>query len=506
MWGRGLGPGLGSRSTVGPDIIDCVHFVGFMIHDHALHVIEVPNIHTYYYTKYLHFNSFTFSPYMFPSDLLEAVQFFPATTRKSLQLTTRALAPAATLIKNPATGTTRAFSMERQLSRDVMRMCTCGTGPKPSDLTFLLAFTGADIGFEYEAAAAIDPSTASPKGSIWVLHQVSGKRKKRGLGVMQGSQSSQIAVKSDEVHCPCITENCYVLSCFSGEAPFHDDIDTRYARMNAVIYKFEHSSELTITRASDGWMTLQENTFLSTPDNSDGFGRLVQSTSANTGMKIRCSAKGVQLSGSAERHSFGPCIHESNGVIVDSTSTKSHMEMNDVSTDTGTHSTSSESILMPPVQCERMISLLESLFAGRELDLSSSSSSPSTNGNKSIIWQGSMSIENSSGTATLHEACLSPSRHRRAAEFAWNNFMGGRLMFLGVEARLQPWAMLVPGVMAAMGDRDGMTNAQQVTGAYALLDQVRRSVEAYLIKGRYEAQQDMIQSAKRRKLCNQAEH
>ena len=443
---------------------------------------------------------------MFLRDLLEAVQLFPATTRKSLQLTTRALAPSATLIKNPAAGTTRAFSMERQLSRDVMRMCTCGAGPKPSDLTFLLAFDGADIGFEYEAAAAAvtDPSAASLKGSIWVLHQVSGKRKRRGHGVMQGSQSSQIAVKSDEVHCPCITENCYVLSCFSGEAPFHDDIDTRYARMNAVIYKFEHSSELTITRASDGWMTLQEKAFLSTPDMSEGPGRLVQSTSANTGMKMRCSAKGVQLLGSAERHSFGPCVNESNGVIVDSTSTKSRMEMSDVSTDTGTHLSSSESILMPPVQCERMISLLESLFAGKELDLSSSfSSSSSTNGDESIIWQDSMSIDNSSAFATpLHEDCLQSSRHRRAAEFAWNNFMGGRLMFLGVEARLQPWAMLVPSVMAAIGDRDGMTNAQQVTGAYALLDQVRRSVEAHLIKDRYEAQQDMIQSVKRRKLCN----
>ena len=408
-----------------------------------------------------------------------------------------------------AVGDTHALTMELQLSRYVMRMCTCGAGPRPSDLTFLLAFKGADCSFKYEVAAVTNLSRAPSHGSVWVIHYVSGRRRRR---------EGQKDLKGNEMHCPCITENCYVLSSFKAVPSVHVDIDTPYERVNAVIYKYEDSSELTITRANDGWMTLQERTFISTPDSGEGAGQLVQSTSANMGMKIRCSAKGVQLSGAARNHCFGPCVSESNGIIANSLSTHSRMATDDASKDTGMNIAGFESILMPPVQCERMISLLESLFAGKELDLSSTFSS-TKNGKDSIGWEELVSAgsPSPSSMATTDDARLHPSRHRKAAEFAWNNLMGGKLMFLGLEARLQPWAMLVPAVLAAIrgsddwygpgkdnGDRTD--NAQQVAGAYALLDQVRRSVEAYLIRDRHHDQEEVVLGAKRRKLCDQADH
>lgn len=403
-------------------------------------------------------------------------------------------------------GDSHALTMELQLSRDVMRLCTCGAGPRPSDLTFLLAFTGADFGFKYEASAVTNLSRTPSHGSVWVIHHVSGKRKRR-----EGNKD----LKGDEMHCACITENCSVLSSFTVEPAVHDDADTPYPRMNAVIYKYEDSSELTITRANDGWMTLQERSFLGTHGSGEGAGQLVQSTSANMGMKFRCSAKGVQLPGAARNHCFGPCVSESNGIIVNTLSTHSHMASYDVSTDSGMDITGFKSILMPPVQCERMISLLQSLFTGKELDLSSTSSSAKI-GRDSIGWVEPVLAGSPSSMTTTEDARLHPSRHRKAAEFAWNNFMGGKLMFLGLEARLQPWAMLVPAVLAAMRggddcyapgkDNGGRTdNAQQVAGAYALLDQVRRSVEACMIRDRHQDQEAML-GAKRRKLCDQADH
>jgi hypothetical protein len=429
---------------------------------------------------------------------------FPATTKKCLQLTTRPIIPTPVLMTGTA-GDSHALTIELQLSRDVLRLCTCGAGPRPSDLTFLLAFTGADFGFKYEAEAVTNLSRTPSHGSVWVIHHVSGKRKRR-----EGNKD----LKGGEMHCACITENCYVLSSFTVEPAVHDDADTPYPRMNAVIYKYEDSSELTITRANDGWMTLQERTFLSAPGSDEGAGRLVQSTSANMGMKIRCSAKGVQLSGAARNHCFGPCVSASNGIIANTLSTHSHMAIDDVSKDTNMDIAGFESILMPPVQCERMISLLESLFAGKELDLSSTPSAK--NGEDSIGWEEPVPAGSSSSMVTTEDALLHPGRHRKAAEFAWNNLMGGKLMFLGLEARLQPWAMLVPAVLAAMRGSDDWyapgkdngsrtDNAQQIAGAYALLDQVRRSVEACLIRDRYQ-DQEAILGAKRRKLCDQADH
>lgn len=494
---------MGSRATVRPvksvKLISCKWFIHSTLPiNHSL-IFAMPVV------TGLHLIHFLFLDHYLLRGLLEAVEMFPATTKKCLQLTTRPIIPTPVLITGIA-GDSHALTMELQLSRDVMRLCTCGAGPRPSDLTFLLAFTGADFGFKYEAAAVTNLSRAPSHGSVWVMHHVSGKRKRREVTK---------DLKGDEMHCACITENCYVLSSFTVEPAVHDNADTPYPRMNAVIYKYEDSSELTITRANDGWMTLQERTFLGARGSGEGAGQLVQSTSANMGMKIRCSAKGVQLTGAARNHCFGPCVSESNGIIVNTLSTPSHMVIDDVSTDTGMDIGGFESILMPPVQCERMISLLESLFAGKEIDLSSTSSS-SKKGEDSIGWEEPVLAGSQSSMATTDDAHLHPSRHRKAAEFAWNNLMGGKLIFLGVEARLQPWAMLVPAVLAAMRggddwyapgkDNGGRTdNAQHIAGAYALLDQVRRSVEACLIRDRHQ-DQEAILGAKRRKLCDQADH
>ena len=54
-------------------------------------------------------------------------------------------------------------------------------------------------------------------------------------------------------------------------------------------------------------------------------------------------------------------------------------------------------------------------------------------------------------------------------------------MFAGVEARLTPWALLLPSVVASMAVAEGAEVGEEVEAtALALLDQARRTVEACL--------------------------
>ena len=356
---------------------------------------------------------------------MEAVKCFPKTSRLILRDTTMAITAAPTSFED-STGRLQHRSMERQLARHALRMCTCGDAPLSQDIKFVLAFKGKNlqIGAPTSASAvskAGGTASCSPE-IVWVVHQVTER--------INGSWE-------------CITGKSYLLSCFSKEGADQIGMDSQdqCRRMSTMLFKYEADAELTITRTDDGWLTLHERTFIAAG------AVLAHSTSINAGMKCRCRARGVSLAGSARNHSYGPFVVEIKKQIM-GCSMKCGRNKGALDTDV---------LWMPPVGDERMIRLLDALFSGIEIDFDAvgrdffSSSSPS-----------------SSGTV---------SKHRAAAAFVWNNLLGGKMLFAGVEARLQPWALLLPSLTASM------TGPQKVreVAALALLDQMRRTVEAYLL-------------------------
>ena len=298
-------------------------------------------------------------------------------------------------------------------------------------------------------------------------------------------------------------ENTYLLSCFSSTICDRDSARNKYRRMSTMIYKFESDSDLCITRADDGYMTLQERTYIPLSH------VLTQSCSINAGMKLRCRARGVSLAGSAKKHSYGPYFIEINGRTVGFTS-KGGRDKAALTT---------AIVRMPPIGDSRMISLLESLFAGNEIDFDCNDLKTQrfttsviaeialTNSQKNNTKTLTMGTEDPSGgpggasslleqgppSGASSESLLTRSPHprlpsggpagpyRAAAAFAWNNLLGGKIVFAGVEARLTPWALLLPSVVASMAVAEGAEVGEEVEAtALALLDQARRTVEACL--------------------------
>lgn len=386
------------------------------------------------------------------------MDLFPDTARMVLQDTTKEIAPAALLVQDGPL--IRTLTMESQLSREALRICSCGEGPQAQDLQFLLAFRGPVLNI-------LGDASATTEGAVWVIHHVSGMRTRSAEASVYLSKTLlyDAAADSPESCPPCITEDSYILSCFSGDITDRDRSRSTTSRMNAILHKCEGASELTLTRACDGWLILQERVLV------PGAG-LIRSTSLNMGLKCRCRAKGVRLAGSAKRHSSGPFVIEVEGTL---------MGANSSDADSGLKTLDLDVLRMPPVGDERMISLLESIFSGQGMDMHTLDA---------------LSLPGSS-----------TSKYRSAGAFVWNNLMADKLVFVGVEARLQPWAMLLPSVIAAMGTGAG---PEQEVVAYALLDQVRRAVEACLIRdqaamdvaykgeqGRSEAPPPLVVSRKR---------
>lgn len=363
-------------------------------------------------------------------DIMRAVKFFPKTSRLVLRETTAAITAAPTSFVD-STGRAEHRSMERQLARYALRICTCGEELQPQDLKFVLAFTGQVVrtrGFApaIVASKSIVAATAAtaPSSSeiVWVVHQVADGTKRSWK---------------------CITEQSYLLSCFSKQAAGLNRPREKCRRMSTMLFKFEEAAELTITRADDGWMTLQERTFIAAG------GVLAHSTSINAGMKCRCRARGVSLSGSAKNHSYGPFVVEIKEHIMGCAVKNSRVKA----------ALSADVIRMPPVGDKRMIRLLDALFSGSEVNFDT------------LVDE--LSLATTSPSSPV-------STHRATAAFVWNNLLGGKILFAGVEARLQPWALLLPSLTANM---TGPQRDREVA-ALVLLDQMRRTVEACLQKER----------------------
>ena len=355
---------------------------------------------------------------------MRAFQLFPKTSRLVLGTASRLITPSPIDITDTG-GQVRKYSIEQHLSKQALRICTCGEEPRSDHLQFVLAFNAGQV----QLGTTALPSTSEASECVWVVHHVTAKEDR--------------SVK-------CITEGSFLLSCFASKALDATSATDFHTRMSTMIYRFENQTELTITRATDGWLTLRETTL------DPATGLLCQHTGVNAGMKCRCRARGASLLGAARAHSFGPYVREIGGNVSGFLSKGGRQK----------EPISSEVFLMPPVGDERMISLLANCFAGKESSLDALSSD--------------LSLSSQTKTATV-------SQHYTAAAFVWNNLLGGKLLFAGAEARLQPWALLLPAVLSNMSasQRANLEVKNIDVAAFALLDQVRRTVEAHLQEGSY---------------------
>ena len=285
--------------------------------------------------------------------------------------------------------------------------------------------------------------------------------------------------------------------------------------LSMALYKFEISSELCIIRASSGCLTLQERTLV------PGSTYVTQSTSLVSTKRCRCSVDGTRLAGFARAHCCGPFVVEIDGTLIGSSSTylseetesKSETRI-DSESETGSESVpktgkrkrkrdaiESDVLRYPPVGDERMISLLEGLFSGRNLDLHSNTSSDpqivtdsSSTSSTSSILSDTVGVDSTSGSGSSSRSDavsgfgsdfvsgVSSERHRTAAAFVYNNFIGGSLMFADYSVDVLPWSLLLPTVNVCRGLKEGEGEGEgNRVIAMALLDHARRCVEAYVI-------------------------
>ena len=396
-------------------------------------------------------------------------------------------------------------SIETELSRVVKSMCTCERETDSADLTFVLAFKGAAIKFDLDSE-----EKARPGVPVWVVHRV---RKRKGVkdgGVLKvkGRVSTAAVTEGVAPAQECIAEDSFILSCV-GSPDKHiiseEETGDIHSSISVALYKFEHSSELCITRASSGCLTMQERTLV------PGSTYLTQSTSLST-KKIRCSVDGATLAGSARAHCCGPFVLEIDGTLMGSSAVyvpkgtvmdtaNDNENENETRTETAIvtgkrkrEAIDSDVLRFPPIGDERMISLLAALFSGKNLDLHSRNSSHDrigmdTSSSSFTDTQGT----DSNTTSESEVGCVSGSdpvsgldalsdRHRTAAAFVYNNFMGGSLLFSDYSVGVLPWSVILPtvslngGVGEAVGEGDG----DRVI-AMALLDHARRCVEACVI-------------------------
>jgi hypothetical protein len=304
----------------------------------------------------------------------------------------------------------------------IMRICTCGEETKPEDISFVMAFKGMFLNFSHDAN---NGGSNTPIESIWTIHKVPSRdiHQRRGNG------------KYSSRRWKCVTDGSYLLSCFSLQDKKRSNSSNGH--MNMMIFKYEDDAELLITRANDGWLTYQERTFV------PGLGSegLTRSTSVCGGMKCRCRARGVDLIGFAKRHSFGSFVTEQDGSLMGCITNGKKFKAK----------LSADVLRMPSVGNEEMINMLGFFFSGKDcLQL------------------------NFEEIADIHP------RHREAALFVWNNLMGGKLLFAGLEARLQPWAMMLPAITTSDVEMD------RVLGAAAQLDKMRRIMEHYILQNQNE--------------------
>ena len=260
----------------------------------------------------------------------------------------------------PLTGLDR---VKENLCRN-LRICSCGEGPRPADLTLCFAFPSPGGTFTGMYAPnlillfpPLPPILTNPL-VVCLLPSLSSIITGVGSSSSAASSSASTSTTSPvwllhKIHRDesrlCALSNTYLLSCYrtQGNAAASTGSHAQPPRVlddnGLVLLKFAESAELSITRACSGYLllqvtdsstlsfllmslslvlmllrvafsltSLQERSFVS----GQGPQGLLRSTSSCQGMKLRCGARGVSLGGFALRHSYGAFVTEVEGNLI----------------------------------------------------------------------------------------------------------------------------------------------------------------------------------------------
>ena len=291
--------------------------------------------------------------------------------------------------------------VDSTLARSSLRFCTCGSSSRSQSLEPVLFVKGSGTAFESQ--------NTKQDSSGWFVYRVPGTKR---------------------IKCrnwSCITDDSFVMVCLNDS---NRNLRQQLATHAVTIFKFDEKSDLTVTRASNGWLLFQERTYIAQANT------ICYSVSVNSGMKCRCRARSGPLTGTALRHAFGPYVCELSGSSLGFAS-----KYRRVKGDTKENVTA---VRMPPVGDAAMIKLLADMLNNQ-------------------------STANSSRAVDLEQLIALGGDHLRSASMIWNNFFGGRFMLMGIESALQPWLAI------GRGDPAGMV----------MFEAVRRCVEGCLLS-KYE--------------------
>jgi hypothetical protein len=412
--------------------------------------------------------------------LLRTIEVLPRTSGKSLQRVSQALVPQG---------------LPRHLAQRTLRICTCGEAIQTDDLELCLAFESAALTLTSsttstsmlststasvtESTSAVSPSSST---AIWTVFKVSSNARRQ-------------CNSGAERRWPCLTDDSFVLSCSRpGDGNSDGGSSGSGFSDSAVIFRYEDWAELTVSRGEDGWLALEERVYIA------ALRCLSHSASANAGLRCRCRARRGHvapgcIAGSALKHAFGPFATALRGTVLGAAVKYKRVK--------GT--AAADVIRMPAVGDPKMIALLGRAF-NRVLDTSAA-----------LPGQQSQLIPSQSASASNSEEPIE-RQWERAAKFVWNNLFGGRMMFAGVEARLDRWSLLLPCAAdseeqldptAAIEDKDdGSLVARAAVAAVAAeerrasrvrmqaaLESVRREVEAELFRQNWRVRQELLQRA-----------
>jgi hypothetical protein len=266
---------------------------------------------------------------------------------------------------------------------------------------------------------------------------------------------------------PCLTDDSFIVHCIHvdsdtvfGDGDVKADGVLRFSE-SATIYKFEDWAELAISRGADGWLTFDERVYIA------ALRCLSASSSSNGGMKCRCRARKGHvnpgcISGSALKYAFGPFVTELCGRGIPLGAMVKFKRVKD--------SPVRDAFRMPAVGDQGMIDLVEK-----------------------ALHQVLVDAKTEAEVEVGHETRM------KWARSVWNNLFGGRLMFAGVEARLERWSMLLPSSASASTSlSQSLSPPQSRSGAYifTVMDYVRREIEAELFRRHWQLASEIEKRAK----------
>lgn len=277
--------------------------------------------------------------------LLKIASIFPKMTGKILsECTKRVLSPVVWT------------SIHEKIIHKSLKLCMCGSFPRDkAELVHICMFNGPQL------TRSIDKS--STNGNIlWVITKVNSSNIKRNK---------------------CITQNSFVLSCYSNKMILD----------SCIIYRFDARCTLQIFKNDDNWLDFHEISV-------DKSLKVTFTTTNNAGMKCRCekSKRNGSVVGLAVQNCYGQAavVNQAFPTEIQACEVRFGRFVLKVMP--------SPMIRASKVDDEPIIAYLSSLLQGTKAD----------------------------------EIAIA----KRSAAMIWNNLFAGRVYLAEVETRLQPWQML----------------------------------------------------------------